>query len=173
MELIVAQSLNGIIGHKGSLLWHLSGDLKRFKRITMDTIIIMGRKTFESFPNGPLPNRIHIVLTRSPEYIDDASKNVYYTTYENLNTIIDTIRIAKDYPIFVIGGYNIYKMLYPMCAKLHITVVYANVLGDTHFPIMQEMIDRDFLLQHGSAVQMDKRANLEYKFLTYIRKNPI
>ena len=64
MELIVAQSLNGIIGHKGSLLWHLSGDLKRFKRITMDTIINMGRKTFESFPNGQIPNRINIVLSR-------------------------------------------------------------------------------------------------------------
>jgi len=97
-------------------------DMRHFRKITAGNIVIMGRKTFESLPNGPLPNRIHVVLTRrtiSPEI-----PNVYFTSLEKVDTTIyDILLTYPNKKVFVCGGEEIYRALLPSCDRLYITEI--------------------------------------------------
>lgn len=127
LTVIVAAGENNAIGKDNDLIWHLSNDLKRFKKLTNGHHIIMGRKTFESFPK-PLPNRTHIVITRQEDY--KAPEGVII-----VNSLEDAIDAAKndDQP-FVIGGGEIYKQSISLADKLEITRVHATFdNADTFF----------------------------------------
>jgi dihydrofolate reductase len=128
VSLIAALAENGIIGRGGQLPWHLSADLKRFKRLTMDHTIIMGRKTWESI-GRPLPGRRMVVITRQGGYQADSVAVVC-----SLEDALALARAAGDEEAFVIGGAEIYRLALPFADRLYMTLVLAEVEGDTKFP---------------------------------------
>ena len=114
ITLIAAVSKNNGIGLNNKLLWYNKDDLKRFKELTIGHSIIMGRKTFESLPNGALPNRKNIVLTREKNY---SNKNIFVA-----NNINDAIQLTKnDSNPFIIGGGEIYSLFFEIAQKIELT----------------------------------------------------
>ena len=121
IHLIWAEDKNGGIGCNGKLPWHIPEDLKNFKSITMDSTIIMGRKTWESLP-GKLPGRRNIVMSRS---IRDDIEQMNYD---------EVISLSEQQDVFIIGGGEIYILGFDFIDKLYITEIKANIEGDTFFP---------------------------------------
>lgn len=125
ISIIVATSLNWAIGRNNQLLWHISEDLKYFKKITSGHTVIMGRKTWESI-GKPLPNRRNIVVSLSLEKITDAE------VYKSLEL---ALKAAGNESLFIIGGGEIYKQALPLAEKLYLTIVNLTVEdADTFFP---------------------------------------
>ena len=122
ITLVVARASNGVIGKDGGLPWHISADLKRFKALTMGSVLVMGRKTFASL-SGPLPGRRHIVLTRDPVWQADG--------VEVADSVDAALATAGDDPISVIGGAEIFRMFMPLAARIELTEVLMDVAGDT------------------------------------------
>ena len=121
ITVIVAVSENLVIGYKNALPWHISEDLKNFKKITTNHSVVMGRKTFESI-GKPLKDRRNIVISRD--------KALKIEGVEVVNSLDDAICLTKDEnEIFIIGGEQIYKMAMPIATNLHITKVYCTVEG--------------------------------------------
>lgn len=121
--LIYARAANGTIGKDGALPWHLPADLRRFKALTMGKPMIMGRKTFESFPK-PLPGRRHIVLTRDAGWRANGAEVVH--------TAEDALALAGDGEIAIIGGAQIYSLFLPLARRIELTQIHAAIVGDTH-----------------------------------------
>ena len=126
VSLIVAMARNGVIGKDNRLPWHLPGDLKRFKRLTMGHHIIMGRKTYESI-GKLLPGRTSVIVTRRQDYLVPGA-----ITAHSLEDAIE--RCANDDEIFVIGGAEIYRAALPLADRLLITQIDRESAGDTSFP---------------------------------------
>ena len=123
---IVARADNGVIGRDGGLPWRLPADLRRFKALTMGTPMIMGRKTFDSFP-APLPGRRHIVLTREPGWRAEGA--------ETAADVESAIALAGDVPaISVIGGAEIFALFLPLATRIELTEVQVEAAGDTVMP---------------------------------------
>ena len=142
IAIYVAIAENGVIGSKGGLPWRLSTDLKRFKAATMGKPIVMGRKTWESFPKRPLPGRLNIVVTRDKAYRAEGA--------ETVSSLRDAIALAEIRgrcmaavdEICVIGGGEIYRQALPLADRLHVTHVLASVDGDTVFPTIDPAVWR-------------------------------
>lgn len=162
MIAIVAADNNWGIGCKGNLLKRIPEDMKRFKELTTNNVIIIGRKTLESFPNGkPLPNRINIVLTRNEDYkVENA---IVVHNLEQLNDMLFNLKL-KDEKIFVCGGGEIYRQLLPFCEEVYVTRIddtYNN--ADTFFPTIDVYPD-------WRLVSVDGIPNEHYfSFETYTR----
>ena len=126
---IVAVDNNWGIGYNGELLAHIPEDLKRFKSLTENNVVIMGRKTWDSLPNKPLSNRINYVITRESR---PSSADV---SFFDMNCIKMEMQKKKDYNYFIIGGGEIYKQLLPYCDRVYITKIYKDYENvDTYFP---------------------------------------
>lgn len=126
IALVVARADNGVIGRDGRLPWHLPDDLRRFKRLTMGTAMIMGRKTFESLP-GLLPARRHIVLTRDRGWRAEGAEVVH--------DVGGAIAAAgDDAAISVIGGADIFQLFLPIADRIELTEVHGDVAGDVTLP---------------------------------------
>ena len=129
LSLIVAMAENGVIGRDGGLPWHLSNDLRRFKRLTMGHHIIMGRATYESI-GRPLPGRTSIVLSRNLA--------LHYPEVRVVGSLAAACDLARsDDEAFVIGGAQIYQLALPHVARVYLTRVHAEIDGDTFFPALQ------------------------------------
>ncbi len=150
MIAIAAMALNRAIGHEGRIPWHLSKDLKFFKRTTIGHSVVMGRKTFESL-GRPLPGRENIVLSRRPLDLPGA---ICISRFEDIPDG------APDRNIFVIGGAEIYAALLPRCAELLLTIVKRTPEADTFFPSFED----DFTM----AGTLDEDADLEIR--RYVRR---
>jgi len=138
IHLIWAQDYDGGIGKNGQLPWHIPEDLKNFKKITLDSTIIMGRKTWDSLPFKPLPNRRNIVLSKKT--INNVE--VYHDIDECIN-ILQKEAISK---IFIIGGSAIYKLFFKYATHLHITYIDIKLDDlDTFFPINDSLIKKKFI----------------------------
>ena len=161
LSIIVAVAKNNVIGKDNKLIWHLPEDLRRFKRLTTNHNIIMGRKTFESL-GRVLPNRKHIVLC------NDAELNV---NDENVNIIDDVSKldeyINSNEENFVIGGASIYKLLLPKTEKLYITKINQEFEGDVYFPEIKE--DEWRIIERERGLKDDKNP-YDYEYVTYVRK---
>lgn len=160
LTIIVAAGENNAIGKNNDLIWHLSDDLKRFKNLTNTHHIIMGRKTFESLQE-PLPNRIHIVITRQDNYkVPDGVIVV--------NTIEDALDAARnDKQPFIIGGGEIYRQSMPFANKIEITRVHHSFENaDTFFPEIDESIWKE---THRTFHNKDDKHEFAFTFLTYLR----
>ena len=132
LSIIVAIAENNVIGKDNKLIWHIPEDLKRFKRLTTNHIIIMGRKTFESL-GRVLPNRKHIILCNDMEMnIEDENVEVL----EDISMLKKYIESEEEN--FVIGGATIYKLLMPYANKLYITHINREFDGDVYFPEIKE-----------------------------------
>jgi len=125
ITLVVARAQNGVIGRGGKLPWHLPADLKRFKALTISSVMVMGRKTFDSLP-GLLPGRRHIVLTRNAAWLPDGA--------EVAGSAEDALRLAGGEPVSVIGGADIFALFLPLADKIELTEVLDDVAGDTLLP---------------------------------------
>ena len=133
VAIIVAASANNVIGANGDLPWHLSEDLKRFKKITMGKPMIMGRRTYESIGRA-LPGRRSIILTRQDDFRADGC--------EIAASPQEAIRLAGDVEeIMVIGGGNVYAQLLPTTTRIYRTSVHAEIEGDTFFP---DLVDSEW-----------------------------
>jgi dihydrofolate reductase len=126
---VLARAANGVIGVDGRLPWHLPADLKRFKALTMGQAMVMGRKTFESFP-APLPGRRHVVLTRDPAW--------HAAGAEVAHTPDDALALARagdpDARVAVIGGAEIFALLLDRADRIELTEVHAAPAGDAIVP---------------------------------------
>ncbi|MCB4806731.1 dihydrofolate reductase [Tamlana sp. 62-3] len=160
LTIIVAAAENNAIGKGNKLIWHLSDDLKRFKALTSGHHIIMGRKTFESFPK-PLPNRTHIVITRQKNYEVPSGVIV-------VNNLQDAIDAAKsDSQPFIIGGGEIYKQALTFASKIELTRVHHSFEADTFFPEIDESIWKETA---NTLHKKDAEHDYEFSFITYERK---
>ena len=136
-HLIWAQDQNGGIGENGRLPWHISEDLKKFKELTLNSTIVMGRKTWESLPIKPLPKRKNIILS--------SEKQSSGITYHSLKECLAKISITNEKKIFVIGGRSIYKLFFNLADVLHITFI--NIKNDNvneFFPLSLDIIKTNF-----------------------------
>ncbi len=126
LSLIVAVARNGVIGNAGALPWHISEDLKHFKRTTLGHAVIMGRKTFESI-GRPLPKRRNIVVSRR----SDAT----FEGCETARSLQDAIALARrtDPNPFIIGGASLYREAMPLATDIHLTTIESDFDGDVHF----------------------------------------
>lgn len=131
LSIIVATDIEGGIGKENDLLFHIREDLQRFKELTTGHTIIMGRKTFESLPNGALPNRENVVITRGEVDYDNV------TIVDDLCKVIIGYLNTKD-EAFVIGGGTIYEQLLPYCDKIYLTKIHATKEADTFFKFNEE-----------------------------------
>lgn len=129
VTLVVAIAENGVIGRDGDLPWRLSTDMKRFKATTMSKPVVMGRKTWESFPKRPLPGRHNIVITRDRAYVAEGADVV-----SSLDEAMQFARADGAAEVAVIGGGQIYGQALPDADRLDVTHVLAKVDGDTRFP---------------------------------------
>lgn len=142
ITIVLARAINGVIGRDNDLPWHIPGDLKRFKTLTMGSAMIMGRKTFDSLP-GILPGRRHIVLTRD--------RNWSVPDVEVAHDINGAIALAGGDPISVIGGAEIFRLFEPIADRIELTEVLAEVAGDVTMPDLranerwQEVASEDHL----------------------------
>ncbi|WP_010183303.1 dihydrofolate reductase [Sphingomonas sp. PAMC 26605] len=125
ITLYLARADNGVIGADGKLPWHLPADLKRFKALTMGKPMVMGRKTFESFP-APLPGRRHIVLTRDPAWSAQGA--------EVAHSVDAALALAGDGDVAVIGGAEIFALLLPLADRVELTEVHLSPAGDALVP---------------------------------------
>ena len=164
---VVACSENRVIGAQGGLPWHLPEDMKFFRETTKGHIMIMGRKTFDSFNGRALPNRYHIVITRDP------SKHSFPSTESSPVVFVSSIEEAVEHArpltekwgdeVFIIGGGEIYKQAMPITDKIYLTLIHQEFPGDTYYPEIDENI---FTQTH----RRDVETPIPCSFLTYLRK---
>lgn len=164
MKAIVAVDNHWAIGNKGSLLVRIPMDQKRFREITMGHIVVLGRKTLSTFPNGlPLQGRTNIVLSRNPNLKVKGAVIVH--SKEELLTEL------KNYPseeIFIIGGGDIYEMMLPYCDTVHVTKIDYRYEADTYFPNLDQMPEWSMTEEGEENTYFD----LEFTFCKYENVSP-
>ena len=161
MNLIVAVDKNWAIGKENKLLVSIPQDMKFFRETTMGKVVVMGRKTLESFPGGqPLKKRTNIVITRDKNYsVKDAI--VVYSIEEAL----EELKNYNSEDVYVIGGDSIYRQMLPYCDVAHVTKINHAYEADTYFPNLDEK--EEWLVTGVSDEQT--YFNLEYEFVRYER----
>jgi dihydrofolate reductase len=163
INIIVSVSENLAIGKDNKLLWNLKSDLQRFKNLTSGHPIIMGQKTFESLPNGALPNRTNIVLTDNKKF---TAKDIIpaYNIEESLQ--IAKFKNGTNCEVFIIGGGSIYKQFLELADTLYITEVHVNIDGDTFFP----KISDEWELFSEEYKEKDERNEYDHTYKIYKKK---
>ena len=162
LSIIVAVAKNNVIGKDNQLIWHLPEDLKRFKRLTTNHTIIMGRKTFESL-GGILPDRMHIILSRNPDFNIDSD---YVKVVHSLLELQDYMEDEEEH--FVIGGAIIYNLLMPYCKKMYVTQLDKDFEGDAIFPKINENTWEEISREVGPD---DGLNDFGYEYITYKRRD--
>ncbi|MEI8201834.1 MAG: dihydrofolate reductase [Bacteroidota bacterium] len=160
ISIIVAIAQNNAIGKDNNLLWHLSDDLKHFKKLTSEHTVVMGKKTWESLPKRPLPNRKNIVLTDVEGEMIDNCITVY--------SIPQAIEMCDESSEnFIIGGGTVYRQFLTIAQTLHITRVHKDFEADIFFPEIDLNI---WHLSDESELMLDLASGLQFQYLTYQRK---
>ena len=129
--MIVAAAENGVIGQLGELPWHISADLKRFKRTTLGHAIVMGRRTWDSIGGKPLPGRVNIVMTRDREFEAEGA-----TVVHDLEGALAVCPEVAEF--FIAGGGEIYELAMPRTQRIYLTRVHLQPAGDARFPELDE-----------------------------------
>ena len=157
---IVAVASDGAIGRQGELLCYLPADMKHFKEVTMGYSIVMGRKTFESFPRRPLPGRQNIVITRNGEW--------QYPGVTVVHSLEKAIEAAETDTVFIIGGAQVYEQALPMVDVLHLTRIHARwASADAFFPTIDMNEWQEVSREHHES---DHRNAYEFDFITLKRR---
>ena len=159
---IVAVASDWAIGRQGDLLCHLPADMKHFKEVTMGNSIVMGRKTFESFPRRPLPGRQNIVITRNADW--------QYPGVTVVHSLEDAIAAAETDTVFIIGGAQVYEQALPLVDVLHLTQIHARWAdADVYFPALNMDEWQEVSCEHHVS---DHRNAYEFDFITLKRREP-
>lgn len=157
--LIAAAAENNALGKDNELVWHLPDDFKRFKQLTSGHHIIMGRKTFESFPK-PLPNRTHIIITNQKNYQPENCIVVH--------SINEALAAApKNEDVFVIGGGQIYTLALPIADKIELTKVHSSFDADAFFP---EIDHSEWTLINEEFHPKDEKHNFAFTYQTFLKR---
>ncbi len=166
--MIVAVDQKNAIGRNNQLLCHLSGDMKNFRQLTSGCPVIMGRKTFESLPNGPLPKRTNIVLSRNENYVIDGA-----ITCESVEEALNLRVVRNAERVFVIGGEAIYKEFFMKADKLYLTCIrHTFDDADAYFPEVD--IDHWRINSVSDEIPADEKNDFPYFFMVYEKiKGPI
>ena len=160
ISIIVCIAENNAIGYKGNLLYKLRDDLKNFKTLTTNHTVIMGRKTFESLPNGALPHRRNIVLTHGNETWKGTE------TFPSLEKALDSC--VDDGEVFIIGGSSVYKDALPLANRLYLTIVHDTPEeADTFFPDYEKEEWEESLWKYHPA---DEKNDKDFSFVVLNRK---
>jgi len=162
MNLIVAVDENWAIGNKNKLLVSIPSDMKFFRETTTGKVVLMGRKTLESFPNGlPLKNRVNIVLTRDPNYeVKDA------IVVHSVEEALEAFKEYNEEDVYCIGGESVYRAFLPYCNLAHVTCIEKAYDADTYFPNLDK--DEEWYVAADSDEQT--YFDLTYCFKMYKRK---
>ena len=161
MNLIVAADNNWAIGNKNKLLVSIPNDMKHFREETTGKVVVLGRKTLETFPQGqPLKNRTNVILTKNKNFkVKDA------IVVHSLEALLEELKNYEDEDIYVIGGDSVYKQLLPYCTVAHVTKVDHEYEADTYFP----NLDKDPNWQITAESDEQTYFDLPYQFLKYER----
>ncbi len=162
LNIIAAVADNRALGRDNQLLWHISEDLKFFKRTTMGCPVVMGRRTFESL-GRPLPGRLNVVISRSG-MVPEASGTVVVASLEEALKIASE---AAEQQVFVIGGGQIYSQAMVLADRIYITEVHISPEADTFFPEIDPSLWQE---TYRSERQTDPKSGLDYEFVTYDRR---
>lgn len=156
-----AEDLNGVIGKDGQLPWHLPNDMKFFKRMTVDQIVVMGRKTFEGMGAKPLPNRINVVLTLDKTYSAEGAIILH-----SREEVMDYIKDASK-NILIIGGAGVFESFLGDADLLYRTIIEESFDGDTYMiPINWE----EWKKVDSVTGEVDEKNRYAHRFETYVRK---
>ena len=159
MNLIVAADKNWGIGKNNELLVQIPNDMKMFRSTTIGNVVVMGRKTLESFPNGkPLPKRTNIVLTKNKNYAAKGAIVVH-----SKEELLEELKKYPEEDIFVIGGESIYRMLLPYCTTAYVTRTDYAYDADTYFPNLDELPEWKLVEESEEETYFD----IEYRFTKY------
>ena len=162
MNVIAAADNHWAIGYQGSLLVRIPSDQKMFREMTEGKVIVMGRKTLETFPQKqPLKNRINIVLSRNAEFTVKGALVVH-----SIKELMEELKKYDEKDIFVVGGSSVYEQLLPCCDTAHITKIDYAYQADAYFPNLDAMPEWELTADSDEQTYFD----LEYYFLKYQRK---
>ncbi len=159
--LIAAMARNRIIGRNNQLIWHIPSDLKHFKKLTTGQIVVMGRKTFQSI-GRPLPNRINVVITRSPHFRPDGI-HVFHSLTEALESFRDR------HLIYIAGGAEVYRQALPLAHQMELTLIDHDYEGDATFPEWDE--NQWEIVQSTTSIDKDGEIEVPLTFMTLLRKD--
>ena len=161
MKMIASADNNWAIGYKGSLLAHVSADMKFFKSKTVGNVVILGRKTLMTFPNGkPLKDRKNIIITTDESFKVEGAEIVHST-----DELLETVEKYDDDSLYVIGGGSIYDQLLPYCDTAHVTKIDFGYEADSYFPNLDGMPEWKITAESDEQTYFD----LEYSFVKYER----
>lgn len=158
ISLIVAMASNRVIGLNGTMPWHLSADLKRFKQITLGSPILMGRKTFDAI-GRPLPGRENLIISRNQDYRQPGCR-----VFADISGALEYARGCPE--IFVIGGATLYEALLPQADYLYLTLIHREFAGDTYFP---ELDYSAWRILERIEIADDPSVDFSYSFLKLAR----
>lgn len=162
MNLIVAVDENWAIGNKGELLVSIPADHKMFRQETINKVVVLGRKTIETFPQGqPLGKRTNIIVTNNPEY-----KAGDVIIVHSIDELLEELKNYDTKDVYIIGGASIYEQLLPYCDTAHVTKIDHKYVADAYFPNLDE--DPEWEITASSEEQY--YFDLTYHFLKYERK---
>lgn len=162
MNAIVAVDKNWAIGYKGKLLVSIPNDMKMFREETTGKIVVLGRKTLATFPNGlPLKNRTNIVLTKDPEF--SAGEAIIVHSVEEL---LEELRKYNTDDVYIIGGDSVYKQMLPYVDVCHVTKIEHAYDADTYFPNLEKDPEWEMVKESDEQIYFD----LEYSFQMWKRK---
>jgi dihydrofolate reductase len=167
LSAIAAMAENRVIGQDGTLPWRLPEDMKFFKTKTSGHAMIMGRKTFDSFGGRPLPNRLHIVITRQTDFVLPAAFTdacVFHSPEEALAFVRSTpITERWGNEAFVIGGGEIYRAMMPLTGRIYLTEIHRSFEGDARFP----EFDKSVFIEKERLARAEP---MPFDFVTYERR---
>lgn len=169
ISMIAALGRNRVIGKEGQLPWHLSADLKHFKKTTMGKPIIMGRRSCESFKTDigsalPLPGRRNIIISSQTGYPVPAGCDLV----NNLQSALELV--ANEPEIMIAGGTRVYKEAMPLASRMYLTFIDENFNGDTFFPVWNE---NEWEIVKEETFEPDKENKYFYRFVTFERVNQL
>lgn len=165
MNIIAAVDSNWAIGNKDELLVRIPNDQKHFREETTGKVVVLGRKTLSTFPQGmPLANRTNIILSKNPDY---KVKNALVV--HSVEELLEELKKYRSEDIYIIGGESIYEQLLPYCDVCHITKIDKSYEADRYFPNLDEMPEWEITQDSEEQTYFD----LEYLFLKYERVKPV
>ena len=158
-SIIAAVADNHAIGKDNKLLWHIPADLKRFRKLTTGHAVIMGKKTYESLPRRPLPDRINIVLTDQPDERIPGCITAF--------SVQDAIAKCPDDECFIIGGGSVYRQFLPLADTLYITRVHREFDADTFFPVLDNL---EWHMVSSEEIPAGENQQFPYTYQIFKRK---
>ncbi len=162
MNVIAAVDSNWAIGYQNKLLVSIPNDMKFFRMETKGKVVVLGRKTLETFPGKrPLEQRTNIIVSSDPNYQVEGA-----TVVNSIEDLLEELKQYKSESIYIIGGTSIYKQMLPYCKVAHITKIHHAYAADSYFPNLDEM--EEWVITRDSEEQT--YFDLEYEFLQYERK---